>query len=437
MQKKNQKNKPHFSLKSLALYSQYLYYNKLSPKSLELYNKYLYFNQNNAGWAIRDILQSDDIKKHPELIPELIMEAVKDKNGLSIKYILESDYIKKKHPEFITKELFTEAVRTNGANIKYILESDYIKKHPEFITKELFMAAVNSNGYAIKYIFEYRPDLITPEMFMAAVNSNGHAIECILESDYIKKHPEFITKELFMTTVRTNGETIRHILKSTYIQSLSNDEIQKLCTAAVIQNKRAIRHIPDKLIPVVSTTSFLHNKIIFTNDITNKIPTDNAKEMLAYDVKQMIGKYINVRKANPELKPRVVFDIMQDGLMDNNIVKTIKALNDLGIKPEKIYNVFEDLYLSSMPKERPKKQLPYQQPKSIVSVLENSPKQSMIDDSNNTILSYKEQQSSQQEKIYNQYGNKKPHSKKPIFSSSGNFQKKIGQSGNKDVGLRK
>ena len=173
---------------------------------------------------IKDILQSEEFKAHPELFTSKVLARGDLKE---IKDILASEEFKN-HPELFTSTVLAEG---NLKEIKDILQRDEFKAHPELFTSKVL---ARGDLKEIKDIlaseeFKNHPDLFTSQVL---TQGNLKEIKDILASEEFKKHPD-----LFTSTVLAEGnlEDIQTLLALPYWQE---ERYKKLLTSSIVANSK-------------------------------------------------------------------------------------------------------------------------------------------------------------------------------------------------------
>ena len=152
---------------------------------------------------IKDMLNSKEYKEHPELFTSQTLAHAKLQD---IKDMLNSKEYKE-HPELFTSQTLA---RTKIQDIKDMLNSKEYKEHPELFTSTTLAYAKPQDIKDMLNSKEYKehPELFTSQTLAYAKPQD---IKDILNSEEYKEHPELFTSE---TLARANPQDIKDMLNS-------------------------------------------------------------------------------------------------------------------------------------------------------------------------------------------------------------------------------
>ncbi len=209
---------------------------------------------------IKDILQSEEFKNHPDLFTSTVLV---QGNLKEIKDILQSEEFKN-HPELFTSTVLAEG---NLKEIKDILQSDEFKNHPELFTSTVL---AHGNLKEIKDILQSEEFKSHPDLFTSAVLSQGNLkeIKDILQSEEFKKHPD-----LFTSTVLAHGnlKEIKDMLRSEEFKNYP-----KLFTSQVLA-KGDLKEIKD----ILQSEEFKNHPELFTSTVLAEGNLKDIRTLLA------------------------------------------------------------------------------------------------------------------------------------------------------------
>jgi hypothetical protein len=180
---------------------------------------------------IKDIIQSQEYKDHPELFTSETLARAKLED---IKDIIQSQEYKD-HPELFTSETLA---RAKLEDIKNIIQSQEYKDHPELFTSTTLAFAPLEDIQDIIQSQEYKdhPELFTSETLAFATLED---IKDIIQSQEYKDHPELFTST---TLAHAKLEDIQKLLSLNYWQ---DDRFKGLLTSSIVaKSKSMIKKLP-------------------------------------------------------------------------------------------------------------------------------------------------------------------------------------------------